>query len=195
MGLFVPYDFSESNPRPPPPYKSPLLSMLLTKSHPTAREHSIAENVAAHRYLQRATESFERAQLRSNNAHTESKNIQNRWHIRAKLVKTLQRTASSFWRKENHFKHMNWLFLWSSCVTAPPQLPGFVKLGCHKATAEIPTHFRAILVCSGGRTQVEGPVAVLVLSYWRVAEGLLWLCSLKTRHSSFPDIRSGDTQQ
>lgn len=72
------------NPWPSPPYKSPLLSMLLTKSHPTAREHSNAENVAAHRYLQRATESFERAQLRSNNAHTETKNIQKRWHIRAK---------------------------------------------------------------------------------------------------------------
>lgn len=57
------------------------------------------------------------------------------------------------------------LFLWSSCMTAPPQLPGFVKLGCHKAIAEILTHFTAILVFSGGRTQVDGPVAVLVLSY------------------------------
>lgn len=69
---------------PPPPYKSPLLSMLLTKSHPTAREHSIAENVAAHRYLQRATESFERTQLQSNNTRIESKNIQNTLHITAK---------------------------------------------------------------------------------------------------------------
>lgn len=36
--------------------------MLLTKSHPTAREHRIAENVAARRYLQRAAESFKHAQ-------------------------------------------------------------------------------------------------------------------------------------
>lgn len=55
-------DFSKSNARPPPPSKSPLPSVLLTKSHPTAREHSIAENVAARRYLQRAAESFKHAQ-------------------------------------------------------------------------------------------------------------------------------------
>lgn len=63
-------DFSltrESNPHPPPPYTSRLPSM--TKSHPTAREHSIAENVAAKRYLQRAAESLKqwthRIQIRS----------------------------------------------------------------------------------------------------------------------------------
>lgn len=52
-------DFSlnrESNRHPPPPYTSPLPPM--STSHPTAREHSIAENVAAKRYLQRAAESF-----------------------------------------------------------------------------------------------------------------------------------------
>lgn len=52
-------DFSlnrESNPHPPPPYTSQLPPM--STSHPTAREHSIAENVAANRYLQRAAESF-----------------------------------------------------------------------------------------------------------------------------------------